>query len=438
MKYALLNNERIEPQKGILNAVCPICGEKVLPKCGNIKMHHWAHKSNKNCDPWWENETHWHRKWKDNFPKDCQEIIMLNDDTKEKHVADVKTKTGIIIEFQHSNISPEEQISREQFYKNMIWVIDAKKYYDKFKKNINLLSHSKINKNYFYTHLNNFEKSKNCFPEKWLNSTVPVILDFGCYDDTNELYEKQKKWLWCIFPEKYTKYLNYKFYNETICGVYLKKDTFINAVSYYNKFYKNIVLQELEDLWNIQEQKRLRQEKLFQQDQEKQKELVKKAQQEKYINEERWRYAIFQTKKCIENKKINPLALYITNNGKIIDTNKNEYNNKKYMILGVKSYSAKYKETSYTRNDLLLLIEKNNDEIITAKIHVHKYILYGGGDFDIFNGILNGNYNYYIRRMSVIPNYDKFTLWSEDEERIWTTDKIKKDLKFICENVNCI
>jgi len=109
LKYAILNNERIEPQKGIKDATCPICGGIVIPKCGEQMIHHWAHKTTLNCDSWWESETEWHRKWKNNFLKECQEIIMYDVKTGEKHIADVKTRTGIIIEFQHSPMNIKEQ-----------------------------------------------------------------------------------------------------------------------------------------------------------------------------------------------------------------------------------------------------------------------------------------------------------------------------------------
>ena len=91
MKYALYQNQRITPTKDIKDAICPICGELVIPKCGKIKMHHWAHKTSQNCDPWWENETEWHRKWKDHFPEDFQEYLMVDSVTGEKHIADIIT-----------------------------------------------------------------------------------------------------------------------------------------------------------------------------------------------------------------------------------------------------------------------------------------------------------------------------------------------------------
>ena len=37
----------------------------------------------------------------------------------------MKTPAGFVIEFQHSPISLEERTSREDFYKNMCWVVDA-------------------------------------------------------------------------------------------------------------------------------------------------------------------------------------------------------------------------------------------------------------------------------------------------------------------------
>lgn len=40
----MLNNKRILHQKGIIDAVCRFCGEKVISICGSVKIHHWAYK----------------------------------------------------------------------------------------------------------------------------------------------------------------------------------------------------------------------------------------------------------------------------------------------------------------------------------------------------------------------------------------------------------
>ena len=133
MRYALVDNQKTEAKKG-LKGLCPGCMQPVIAKCGEHKMHHWAHVSVESCDSWWEPETEWHRFWKDKFPKEWQEIFLIDPRTGEKHVADVRTPQGLVIEFQHSHIDPEERISREKFYKNMVWVVDGTRLKNDYKR----------------------------------------------------------------------------------------------------------------------------------------------------------------------------------------------------------------------------------------------------------------------------------------------------------------
>ena len=126
MKFALYGGKRVEAEATLKGAVCRKCNAEVIAKCGDIKIHHWAHKSKRKCDHWWENETQWHREWKNEFPKDWQEVIQYSE-TGEKHVADVKTPKGLVVEFQHSPIKPEEILARNNFYKNIVWVVDGKR-----------------------------------------------------------------------------------------------------------------------------------------------------------------------------------------------------------------------------------------------------------------------------------------------------------------------
>jgi competence protein CoiA len=125
MKYAILNGEKIEATKGS-KGFCPSCGSELIAKCGNVNINHWAHKGERTCDLWWENETDWHRTWKNNFPVDWQEVVQ-RDESGEKHIADVKTKRGWVIEFQHSYLKPDEQQSRNNFYKRIVWVVDGRR-----------------------------------------------------------------------------------------------------------------------------------------------------------------------------------------------------------------------------------------------------------------------------------------------------------------------
>ena len=132
MKWAIENNERIlaSPHN---KALCPLCNQKVISKCGDIKIWHWAHKSRIECDSFKEPETQWHLDWKSYFKKEEQEVVIektefLEDGCRfpKKHRADIKTKKGLIIEFQNSPISPEKIQEREDFYGNMIWVLNGK------------------------------------------------------------------------------------------------------------------------------------------------------------------------------------------------------------------------------------------------------------------------------------------------------------------------
>jgi hypothetical protein len=96
----------------------------MVAKCGQLKVWHWAHLSLLSCDEWWKPETAWHRAWKDRFPADWQEIRHQSD-TGKWHVADVKSKGGVVLEFQHSPLPYQEREAREAFYGDMVWVVHA-------------------------------------------------------------------------------------------------------------------------------------------------------------------------------------------------------------------------------------------------------------------------------------------------------------------------
>ena len=76
------------------------------------------------------------------FPTEWQEIVLFDKQTGEKHIADVQTIHNLVIEFQYSAINQEESISREKFYKNMIWIVDGtslKRDYPRFQKELKIL-----------------------------------------------------------------------------------------------------------------------------------------------------------------------------------------------------------------------------------------------------------------------------------------------------------
>lgn len=124
------NNNRIIPEKG-KTGICQLCKEKVKAYCGKIYINHWRHIELQNCNTWSEGETEWHREWKNKFPKDWQEVIIKRGN--EEHRADIKTTKGLILELQNSSISPSTIKIRENFYGNMVWLINANKFKENFK-----------------------------------------------------------------------------------------------------------------------------------------------------------------------------------------------------------------------------------------------------------------------------------------------------------------
>jgi competence protein CoiA len=156
MKWATIGDDRFEasPELRLAGAKCPCCYASVTAKCGEITTWHWAHQS-LDCDPWSEPESEWHREWKGCFPKEWQEAKI------GKHRADVKTPR-MVIELQNSLISPKTIRERENFYGNMIWVVNAQEF------NLNIRKHD--------DHVSFRWK----WPRKsWWESQKPLYFDLG-------------------------------------------------------------------------------------------------------------------------------------------------------------------------------------------------------------------------------------------------------------------
>lgn len=174
MKFSIVNGEKREPQKG-LSGVCPNCGSPTISKCGNKKIHHWAHKSKLECDPWWENETEWHRDWKNHFHINWQEVVHKDEVTGEKHIADVKTDQGWIIEFQHSYIRPEERKARNVFYKKIAWVVDG----NRLKGDLDRIKSAIENGKFISPHIIKVKSDFCSLLKDWASENIPVFFDFG-------------------------------------------------------------------------------------------------------------------------------------------------------------------------------------------------------------------------------------------------------------------
>lgn len=184
MRYSLVHGERNEAKPG-LSGQCQACGRSTVAKCGEVKIWHWAHSGKRMCDPWWENETDWHRNWKNCFPVDWQEFIQ-QDKNGERHIADVKTAQGWVLEFQYSFLKPEERRARNAFYQKLVWVVNgARRSRDKlqFFKLLDELNPVSINPQVRKVYLDDCALLR-----EWSGIHAPVFIDFG------------EEVLWCLLP----------------------------------------------------------------------------------------------------------------------------------------------------------------------------------------------------------------------------------------------
>jgi competence protein CoiA len=173
MQYALVNGQRRNPESG-LRGECQFDGHPMVGRCGPIRAKHWAHLGAYSCDPWWKNKTEWHLTWQEHFPENWREISAF-DENGVKHIADVKTDQGWVIEFQNSPIKLEERQSREVFYRKMVWVVNGNRRKNDTKHFIDAVNDgvretAKIIRLRWY---------KGTLLREWTRKTVPVFFDFG-------------------------------------------------------------------------------------------------------------------------------------------------------------------------------------------------------------------------------------------------------------------
>ena len=107
---------------------CPICEQKLELKKGSSRRHHFAHWKSLACsDDWSSDMSEWHLSWQEQFPIECREVVVEHEG--KRHRADILIEEHkIVIEFQHSSLSPEEFQKRNQFYidcgYNVVWLFD--------------------------------------------------------------------------------------------------------------------------------------------------------------------------------------------------------------------------------------------------------------------------------------------------------------------------
>lgn len=192
MLWALDEKEKkIEAVPG-KDGTCPLCKGKVFSKCGEVNVWHWAHFKAGNCDSWYEPETHWHLHWKMTFGKENTEVVIKKNE--KRHIADVLTSKGVVIELQNSPIQKSIIREREIFYgEKMLWIVNGIQFAHNFR--IWEYTREEINVNIDYSdrnrHFRPRDESQNeiGIGEKsfswsyarrsWKDVKRPVFIDFG-------------------------------------------------------------------------------------------------------------------------------------------------------------------------------------------------------------------------------------------------------------------
>lgn len=89
MEYALTaDHHRVhafDAEKG-QEYYCPVCGNQVIPRQGEVNSWHFAHVTS--CmDDWKYDMSEWHRGWQSRFPENVREIVVEH--RGECHRADI-------------------------------------------------------------------------------------------------------------------------------------------------------------------------------------------------------------------------------------------------------------------------------------------------------------------------------------------------------------
>ena len=129
-----VNGNIVYPDTTGLRAYCPTCHGEVISVCPKLNIvKHWRHKRDMDCDTWdnpHDSLSLWHRNWQKLVIPEKSEV------TIGEHRADMQGNNDIVLEIQHSTeISIDNIRVREEYYKNMVWVLDSSTFFEDWNYN---------------------------------------------------------------------------------------------------------------------------------------------------------------------------------------------------------------------------------------------------------------------------------------------------------------
>nr|WP_315171364.1 hypothetical protein [uncultured Flavobacterium sp.] len=226
MLYAWVDGIKRAPLNKGEKTICQDCGGILTSVVPTENIKHWRHKAG-DCDNWSEPEGQWHLSWKEYFDFNSREICLIDEVTGELHRADVLcglgTEKSTVLELQHSNISEEERIAREEFYsKNhkMFWLVhihsDTSFNEFSFGSALSLASEAKYAERKFM--IATWGGRSYQFIEKWKRSNVNVFFDW-------------KGYIFYLASDKISQHLNGSRGKGRFAVCSLSRLEFINAIN---------------------------------------------------------------------------------------------------------------------------------------------------------------------------------------------------------------
>jgi len=194
-RISAVNNDGTRNTSGF----CPCCRKSLISKVGKgIRRPHWAHESVERCDEWKEDESDWHYKWRGQFVDgesrydiDIENVIEKGG---KKHFYDVCIDNRLSIVLRRMRLSSEQRREYENFFGEMVWIVEAKM--SEYKWLCRNIEQRKIKpfdghyKSCYWT-----ESSTKNFFDSWKDCTRLVAFDFLEASDENE------NDMWIVLPE---------------------------------------------------------------------------------------------------------------------------------------------------------------------------------------------------------------------------------------------
>jgi hypothetical protein len=108
-------------------ARCPGCKQPVIAYCGDLKINHWGHARQTDCD-WERGETDWHRWWKSLMEEDEVEVVRPDWPDNRADISIERRNHLVVVELQNSPITREMIQMREEAYPFLVWIVNVARY----------------------------------------------------------------------------------------------------------------------------------------------------------------------------------------------------------------------------------------------------------------------------------------------------------------------